>query len=62
MDREYNASSWSIYSCKPECSTWIMFSRTAETASLVVIGAATVVGILTTTVIILLSFVRFRNM
>ena len=48
--------------CKPKCSTWLMYTRTTEIASLVVIGTATVIGILTTVVIIILSFVQFRSM
>ena len=48
--------------CKPSCSSWLMYSQSAETASLVIIGTASVVGILTTVVIVILAFVRFNNM
>ena len=48
--------------CRPKCQSWLMFSRTAETASLAIIGSATVIGILTTVVIIILSFVHYRKM
>ena len=48
--------------CKPKCSTWLMYSQTAEIASLVIIGTATVIGILTTVVIIILSFVQFKSL
>ena len=49
-------------SCRPECSKWLMYTRSAEIASLVVTGIATVIGILTTIVIIILSFVKFKSM
>ena len=49
-------------SCKPNCNSWLMFSQSAKTVSTVIIGISTVIGILTTVVMIVLSFVRFRNM
>ena len=48
--------------CKPNCNTWLMFQPSTEKASLAVIGICAVVGILTTVIIIILSFVRYRDM
>ena len=47
--------------CKPQCSSWIMYSRPLELVTYVAIGSTTVIGILTTAVIIVLSFVHFKN-
>ena len=48
--------------CKPSCSSWLMFSRSDTIVSRVFIGISTAIGILTTVVIIILSFARYRNM
>ena len=40
----------------------MMFSKSAETASLSIIGISTVIGILSTITIIILSLVHLRNM
>ena len=48
--------------CKPQCSSWMTYSQPLETASYVIIGLTTVIGILTTAVVIVLSFVRFKSM
>ena len=48
--------------CKPKCSSWLTFSQSSELASKVVIGLSTVIGMLTTIMIIILSFVCFKNM
>ena len=48
--------------CRPSCSSWKQFSSSVETASVVIIGAATVVGILTTALVIILSLTCFKRM
>ena len=48
--------------CRPRCSSWVMFSWSAETVSLSVIGVSTLIGILSTIIVIILSLVLFRNM
>ena len=48
--------------CRPSCSSWTMFSQSAEMASISVIGISTVAGIISTIIIITLSLVRVRNM
>lgn len=48
--------------CRPKCSSWSMFSKTAQLTSTTIIGMATVIGILTTGIVIVLSCVRFRRM
>ena len=48
--------------CKPQCSSWMTYSQTLEIATYVIIGSTTVIGILTTAVIIILSFVHFKSM
>ena len=48
--------------CKPRCSSWLMFDQPTEIASLAVIGISTVVGILTTVVIITVSCIHFKSM
>jgi hypothetical protein len=48
--------------CRPKCSSWTMFSQSAETASVSVIGISTVIGIISTIIITTLSLVRVRNM
>ena len=48
--------------CKPQCSSWITYSQPLEMAAYVIIGSTTVIGILTTAVIIVLSFLCFKNM
>ena len=48
--------------CKPSCSSWLMFNRFDTIVSRVFIGISTVIGILTTIVIVILSFARYRNM
>jgi hypothetical protein len=48
--------------CKPKCSQWVMYQQPAETISLAIIGIATVIGIVTTIVMVILSFVHFTSM
>ena len=48
--------------CKPKCSSWTMYKKSAETVLLVIVGINTIAGILTTIVIVMLSFTYFRNM
>ena len=48
--------------CKPKCSQWLMYLQPAETISLAIIGIATVVGIVTTIVMVIVSFVHFTSM
>ena len=48
--------------CKPNCNSWTMYSKTVETAALVIVGTSLVIGILTTIVIIILSFTSYKTM
>ena len=48
--------------CKPQCSSWMMYSQPLEMVTYVMIGSTTVIGILTTAIIIILSFVYYRTM
>ena len=59
---DFAADLMSSGECKPQCSSWMTYSRPLELASYVTIGSTTVIGILTTAVIIILSFVHFKNM
>ena len=42
--------------CLPSCHVWRTFHQSEETTSLAFIGTATIIGIITTIVIITLSF------
>ena len=48
--------------CKPKCSQWVMYDQPTETVSLAIIGTSTVVGIVTTIVVVILSCIHFRSM
>lgn len=48
--------------CKPKCSSWLMFSQSVELTNQVIIGLTTIIGILSTIVIIFLSCAYFKSM
>lgn len=48
--------------CNPSCSSWTMHSKPVEKAALIIVGISQVIGILSTIVIIILSFTSFKIM
>ena len=48
--------------CKPQCNSWMMYSQPLEMVTYVLIGSTTVIGMLTTAIIVILSFVHYKSM
>ena len=48
--------------CKPNCNHWTMNDKPVDTALRVILGTSIAIGIMTTIVIITVSFVSFRKM